>query len=57
MSTDHDRPDVGAEPTQNQITAEIAAAHAAAAAAGPLPAHPLRDFGPYRSSLLRNPTH
>ncbi|MGH1524298.1 protocatechuate 3,4-dioxygenase subunit beta [Leifsonia sp. L25] len=46
-----------AEPTQNQITAEIAAAHAAAAAAGPLPVHPLRDFGPYRSSRLRHPTH
>jgi len=42
---------------QDQINAEIARVHAATAAAGPLPVHPLRDFGPYRSSALRHPTH
>src|SRR4051794_36551207 len=50
------------ELSQEQISAEIAevqaaAAHAAAAAAGHLPTHPLRDFAPYRSSTLRHPTH
>ena len=45
------------EATQDQITREIAEAQAAAAAAGPLSAHPLRDFAPYRSSALRHPTH
>ncbi|WP_285115591.1 protocatechuate 3,4-dioxygenase subunit beta [Leifsonia sp. fls2-241-R2A-40a] len=43
--------------TQEQISREIAEAHAAAVAAGPLPAHPARDFLPYRSSALRYPTH
>ena len=42
---------------QDQINDEIARVHAATAAAGPLPVHPLRDFGPYRSSTLRHPTH
>jgi len=46
------------ELTQREISAEIADAHAAAAAAaGPLPVHPLRGFAPYRSSVLRHPTH
>lgn len=44
-------------PTQQQISAEIEAAHAAAAATGPLRIHALRDFAPYRSSALRHPTH
>ncbi|MFP3992436.1 protocatechuate 3,4-dioxygenase subunit beta [Streptomyces sp. E11-3] len=46
--------------TQRQISAEIAAAREAAAGAvtdgAPAPAHPARDFPPYRSSLLRHPT-
>ncbi|KQR50671.1 protocatechuate 3,4-dioxygenase subunit beta [Leifsonia sp. Leaf336] len=42
---------------QDQINTQIARVHAATAAAGPLPVHPLRDFGPYRSSALRHPTH
>ncbi len=43
---------------QDQIVAEIGALHTTAtAAAGPLPVHALRDFGPYRSSALRHPTH
>ena len=48
-------------PTQAEISAEIAEAHAAylkaladGAAARP---HPERDYPPYRSSLLRHPTH
>ncbi|MGN7799591.1 protocatechuate 3,4-dioxygenase subunit beta [Leifsonia sp. 22587] len=45
------------EISQEQISREIAEAQAAAAAAGSLPAHPLRDFAPYRSSILRHPTH
>ena len=44
------------ELSQEQISAEIAAVHAAAGT-GPLPPHPLRDFRPYRSSTLRHPTH
>ncbi|WP_338031651.1 protocatechuate 3,4-dioxygenase subunit beta [Diaminobutyricibacter tongyongensis] len=45
------------EPTQNEISREIAEGHAAAAEAGRLPEQALRDFAPYRSSLLRHPTH
>ena len=45
------------EPTQDQISSEIAENHAAAAAAGSLPEQALRDFAPYRSSVLRHPTH
>lgn len=43
------------ETTQQQISEEIAARHASAA--GPATGHPSRDFAPYRSSLLRHPTH
>lgn len=44
----------GGIPSQERITAEIAAAHGAA----PKPAHhPRRDFAPYRSSVLRHPHH
>ncbi|MBC3989041.1 protocatechuate 3,4-dioxygenase subunit beta [Streptomyces sp. AC563] len=46
-------------PTQQDISAEIAAAHARAAAAvaagAAPPDHPPRDFAPYRSSVLRHP--
>jgi protocatechuate 3,4-dioxygenase beta subunit len=43
--------------TQEQINQEIAEAHEATRAAGPLPMHPDRGFAPYRSSVLRHPTH
>ena len=43
------------EPTQADISAEIAEAHRAAA--GRPARHPSRDFPPYRSSALRHPTH
>jgi protocatechuate 3,4-dioxygenase beta subunit len=46
-------------PDQARISREIADAHDAAAGAtaagAPAPAHPARDFAPYRSSLLRHP--
>jgi protocatechuate 3,4-dioxygenase beta subunit len=48
-------------PTQAEISAEIQA-HAAETkrlmdAGGPAPLHPSRDYAPYRSSILRHPTH
>ena len=47
--------------SQNEITAEIQAieadAAARAAAGGPPELQPRRDYAPYRSSLLRHPTH
>ena len=55
---------VGAQPTleQSTISVEIAERHraereVASAAGGALPAHPPRDFAPYRSTTLRHPTH
>ncbi|MFE9913102.1 protocatechuate 3,4-dioxygenase subunit beta [Streptomyces clavifer] len=42
-------------PDQEQISAEIAAAHRTASAGGAAPHHPARDFAPYRSSVLRHP--
>ncbi|MER5884977.1 protocatechuate 3,4-dioxygenase subunit beta [Streptomyces sp. NPDC001941] len=42
-------------PTQERISAEIAAVHRAAAEAGGRGPHPLRDFAPYRSTRLRHP--
>ncbi|MCU1472394.1 protocatechuate 3,4-dioxygenase subunit beta [Amnibacterium sp.] len=42
-------------PTQQDISAEIADAHRAAA--GRASRHPSRDSAPYRSSGLRHPTH
>ncbi|MEU6573189.1 protocatechuate 3,4-dioxygenase subunit beta [Streptomyces sp. NPDC046805] len=45
-------------PSQQQISAEIEAAHQAARAEGTSPPHhPPRDFAPYRSSVLRHPRH
>lgn len=56
------RPAPQPELTQQAISDEIASRHArerdAAASAGvPQAAHPRRDFAPYRSTLLRHPTH
>jgi len=44
------------ETSQQQIDAEIAAAHRQARARGPA-RHPQRDFAPYRSTALRHPEH
>jgi protocatechuate 3,4-dioxygenase beta subunit len=43
------------EATQERISAEIAEAHRSTDRGGAL--HPRRDFAPYRSSVLRHPTH
>jgi len=56
------RPAAQPELTQQAISDEIAARHgrerdAAASAGVPQAAHPRRDFAPYRSTLLRHPTH
>ena len=56
------RPASQPELTQATISGEIADRHgrerdAAASAGAPLAAHPRRDFAPYRSTLLRHPTH
>jgi len=56
------RPAPQPELTQATISAEIAGRHrseadAAASADRGLAAHPRRDFAPYRSTLLRHPTH
>jgi protocatechuate 3,4-dioxygenase, beta subunit len=56
------RPAPQPELTQQAISGETAARHraehdAAASAGAPQPAHPRRDFAPYRSTLLRHPTH
>ncbi len=48
------RPVIPQQLTQEQISAEIAEAHAAASG-GARSHHPDRDFAPYRSSLLRHP--
>ncbi|GAA2680686.1 protocatechuate 3,4-dioxygenase subunit beta [Streptomyces aculeolatus] len=49
----------GSPLTQRQVSAEIAEAHrataAAVAAGAPAPHHPPRDFAPYRSTVLRHP--
>jgi protocatechuate 3,4-dioxygenase beta subunit len=46
-----------AEPTQDDILREIEEKHRAAAERGLPSRHPSRDFAPYRSSILRHPTH
>jgi len=56
------RPAPQPELTQHAISDEIASRHdrerdAAASAGGLQAAHPRRDFAPYRSTLLRHPTH
>ena len=48
------------ETTQETISAEIVERHRAeteAAAGGSVRTHPFRDFAPYRSAVLRHPTH
>lgn len=55
-------PTAQSQLSQRTIDGEIAARHAAertaaTATGSDLPAHPHRDFAPYRSTLLRHPTH
>ena len=43
------------EPSQDVISAEIADRHLREQGSGAV--HPRRDFAPYRSTVLRHPTH
>lgn len=56
----HIDPSTLPELTQQQVSDEIAQRHSAEhdrTAGGAVSAHPPRDFAPYRSSMLRHPTH